>query len=160
MRARPYLDGPIDTAFENAQAHVLQHMPREYRGHAIDKARIALDQTRRLATFTWGGVGAVADAQVVGLYLEAQDSPGLVTWRWGWSTELFNIELLEHLMTLKKWGASRQLEEVDLLELLGHRERFWGLAMICAALNDADGVVGLPRNDAMVLMTIGPLRDG
>jgi len=159
MVATPDLSGPLDTVFETAQAHVLAHMPREFRGYPIDKARIGLDQDRRLATFAWGGVSAVADAQVVGLYLEAADSPGLVTWRWGWSVELFQIELLGHLMRMKKWGEARHVEELDLMELLGHRERFWGYAAICAALNGASGVIGLPSHDAMVLMTIGPLRD-
>lgn len=159
MAAPPDLNGPLDQVFESAQAHILAHMPREHRGHPVDTARIGLDQDRRLATFAWGGVKAVADAQVVGLYLEAQDAPGMVTWRWGWSTELFRIELLEHVMKLKSWGDARKVEEVDLMELLGHRERFWGFAMICATLNGAAGVVGLPSGDAMVLMTIGPLRD-
>lgn len=159
MAAAPDLNGPIDAVFERAQAHVLDTMPREYRGQRMDQARIGLDQDRRLATFAWGGVTAVADAQVVGLYLEAQDSPGMVTWRWGWSVELFQVALLEHVMTLKKWGDARKSEETENIELLGHRERFWGFAMICAALNGAAGVVGLPSHDSMVIMTIGPLRD-
>jgi len=125
----------------------------------LNKAAISLDQERRLANFTWGGVRAVADAQVVGLFLESLDSPGMVVWRWGWSVELFRDELLQHVMALKKWGDARQVEEVDLIELIGFRERFWGFAMICAVLNDAAGVVGLPSNDAMALVTIGPLRD-
>lgn len=160
MAAPPDLNGPLDAVFEAAQAHVLATMPREYAGHEISKARIGLDQDRRVATFAWGDVKAVADAQVVGLYMEAQDAPGMVTWRWGWSVELFQIELLEHVMKLKKWGDARKVEEVDLMELLGHRERFWGFAMICAVLNGASGVVGLPSHDAMVLMTVGRLRAG
>jgi hypothetical protein len=159
MAAPPDLNGPLDAAFEAAQAHVLDTMPREYRGHRMDMAHVGLDQDRRLATFTWAGQKAVADAQVVGLYLEAQDHPGLVAWRWGWSVELFRNELLQHVMTLKKWGDARKLEETENIELIGHRERFWGFAMICAVLNGAEGVVGLKSNDAMIIMTVGPLRD-
>jgi hypothetical protein len=153
------LNGPIDAVFEAAQAHVLAHMPRDYQGHAIDSAKITLDQDRRLAIFEWGGVRAVADAQVVGLYLESQDQPGLVAWRWGWSVELFRDALLQHVMALKKWGDGRRIPETENIELIGHRERFWGFAMICAVINGAAGVVGLPRSDAMVILTIGPLRD-
>jgi hypothetical protein len=159
MAPKPDLNGPIDAVFEGAQAYVLEHMPRDYRGHPMHTAAISLDQDRRLAIFKWGDVSAVADAQVVGLYLEAQESPGMVTWRWGWSTQLFRDELLQHVMALKKWGDGRQNIETANIELLGMRERFWGFAMICAVLNDAEGVVGLPSNDAMVLMTVGPLRD-
>ena len=159
MATKPDLNGPLDAVFEGAQAYVLERMPREFRGYPMDKAKVSLDQERRLAMFSWGGVSAVADAQVVGLYLEAQGSPGLVTWRWGWSVELFQDELLRHVMMLKRWGDSHKVAETDLMELLGHRERFWGFAMICAVVNDAVGVVGLPANDAMVLMTVGPLRD-
>jgi hypothetical protein len=159
MTKTPDLNGPLDDVFENAKTHVIATMPREHRGNLIERARIGIDQERRVATFDWGGARAVADAQVVGLYLEAQDAPGMVTWRWGWSTELFRIELLEHVMTLKKWGDARRLEETENIELLGHRERFWGFAMICAALTGAAGVVGVPSKDAMVLLTIGPLRD-
>lgn len=159
MAPAPDLSGPIDTVFETAQAYVLAQMPRAFRGYPVDKARIGLDQDRRLATFAWGGVSAVAGAQVVGVYMDALDSPGLVTWRWGWTDKLFQPGLLEHVATARAWGVRRQFEEFDLMELVGHRERFWGLAMICAALNGAVGVVGLPSNDAMVLLTVGPLRD-
>lgn len=160
MAAPPALDGPIDAAFEAAQFHVLAQMPRDFRGHRLDDARISLDQDRRLAIFTWAGARAVADAQVVGLYMEAENNPGLVTWRWGWSVELFRIELLQHVMALKKWGDARKLDETENIELLGHRERFWGFAMIAAALSGATGVVGVPGEGAMILLTIGPLRDG
>ncbi|MBL8559915.1 MAG: hypothetical protein JNM47_14425 [Hyphomonadaceae bacterium] len=159
MAPKPDVNGPIDSVFEGAQQHMMHHMPREYRGQRIDQARIGLDQERRLATFTWDSVRAVADAQVVGIYMEAQDAPGLVTWRWGWSTQLFRDELLQHVMTLKKWGDARKEIETENIELLGNMERFWGFAMICAVLNDATGVVGVPSNDAMILLTIGPLRD-
>jgi hypothetical protein len=159
MAGKPDLNGPVDAVFEGAQAYVFENMPREFRGHPVDKAKVSLDQEQRLAVFSWGGVRAVADAQVVGLYMEAQETPGMVTWRWGWSVELFRDELLRHVMMLKRWGDSRKVVETDQIELLGHRERFWGFAMICAVINDAVGVVGLPSNDAMVLMTIGPLRD-
>jgi hypothetical protein len=159
MASAPDLNGTLDEAFEKAKAHVLAHMPREYRGHAMDKPRVGLDQDRRVATFDWGGVRAVADAQVIGLYLEAQDHPNLVSWRWGWSTHLFQDSLLEHVMRLKKWGDARKLDETTNIELLGYKERFWGYGMIAATLCGASGVVGLPRNDAMIIMTIGPLRD-
>jgi len=159
MVAKPDLNGSVDAVFEGAQAYVLEHMPREYRGHPMHTAAISLDQERRLAIFKWGDLSAVADAQVVGLFLEAQDAPGLVTWRWGWGTELFRDDLLQHVMKLKKWGDGRKIGEIDSLELQGHRERFWGFAMICAVVNDATGVVGVPSNGAMVLLTIGALRD-
>lgn len=159
MVAKPDLDGPIDAVFEGAQAYILEHMPREHRGFSLSAAKISLDQDNRRAVFAWGGARAVADAQVVGLFLESQDAPGMVTWRWGWSTELFRDELLQHVMALKKWGDARGIAEVDLIELQGFRERFWGFAMICAVINGATGVIGIPRNDAMILLTIGPLRD-
>lgn len=159
MAAALDLSGPLDAVFETAQQHVLSTMPRSYRGQPMDKPRVSLDQDRRVAIFDWGSVKAEADASVVGLYLEARDVPGMVTWRWGWSTELFRDELLEHVMRLKKWGDARNSEETENIELLGHRERFWGWAMVAATLCGASGVVGIPRNDSMILLTIGPLRD-
>ena len=37
-------------------------------------------------------------------------------------------------------------------------ERCWGFAMLAAVLNGVDSVVGVPGNDAMVVLTAGPFR--
>ncbi|MBT9444786.1 MAG: hypothetical protein IV086_03700 [Hyphomonadaceae bacterium] len=159
MAAAPDLNGPIGDVLERAKTHVLKHMPRDYRGHALDTASISIDQDRRAVNFTWpDGAKAIADAQVVGAYVDDPSRPGIVSWHWGWSNRLFRAEMLQHAQKLKAYGETHRVDELLATSLEGRAERCWGYAMLAAVLNGAEGVTGLPSNGAMVLLTVGPLR--
>lgn len=160
MSASINLDGKAADVIERASKHVLANMPRSFSGHSMDAAEISLDQDRRAALFKWrDGFRAAAPAQVVGVYLEAEGKQqGIVSWQWAWSNSLFKPEMTRHAAVLKAWGEANQVEEILAKQTQGLIERCWAYAMLTAALNGVDNVVGLPRPGGMVLLTVGPLH--
>ena len=160
MSADVDLSGPIDGVLARATQHVLVRAPRNYSGHSIETARVSLYQDEGVVLYSWrDGFRATAGAQVIGVYLDAEgEEPGIVTWQWHWSNHLFRPELGRHAAILKAYGETHGVPELLAAELEGRMERCWGFAMLAAVLNSVDSVVGVPGNDAMIVLTAGPFR--
>ena len=160
MNAPVDLSGPIDGVLDRVAKHFLARMPRNFSGHSLDAASISLHQDEGLAVYSWrDGFKAAAPAQVIGLYLDAEgEEPGIVTWQWVWSNQLFRPELGRHAAVLRAYGETNNVAEIRAAELEGRMERCWGFAMLAAVLNGVDTVVGVPGNNAMIVITAGPFR--
>jgi hypothetical protein len=156
------LDGkPIGEVLTRVQKHMERHMPRDYNGCSMRDAVVTADQDKKALRFTWpDGTSALADGQAIGVLVEKGVQPGASTFEWAWNQEEIRPEMLRHALVLKAWGEANKVQELMIRAVEGRAERYWVYAMLAAVLNGAESVTGLQRNNALVLMTVGPMRAG
>ena len=159
---RQELEGPFDEVLERCLQWVLRSTPVGPDGRALADSVVSVDQVARTVGFAWAdGRKCAADAQVVGFLIQEEGSfPGVSLWRWGWDDPSFAKEMTQHASELRKYGQAHKVEELQLPTMRVHKGRCWAFAALAAALSGATGTVGCPVGDKMVLLTIGPLRDG